>query len=320
VTEPNPPRKVGSDGWKLAWRVILIIAIVVDLLGALLAGFLASPAGAPQYRSAGIVFLVLSLLSLLAAILLLRQRAAMGWWWVLVAALFVPPVLIEAASENRLPIWWSQQLGGPMVTARITGGRLPPAVRTNWDLPPPQPLSTLGLDGVTVFIRPSFGFIDYDVDLAPSGLALPGRPTARLVVRPKSGPPREYRFRVPREDLQVTLGAFDARGGQWRGERGMAVDGTAILVERVKAGRATWIYTNSSPDSSPANPAAQLSTDLLALMLAYGPTGMIPRSYDWNVGRPDRGSKCLGVGLNTPAPEGVRLGNDDCARGEPRGR
>jgi hypothetical protein len=302
----------------LAWRVVLIIAVIANVLGALLAGFLVSYAVLPQYRSAGIIFLVLSLVTLLAATLLIRRRqTSTGWWWVLAPALFAPPLLIEAALENRLPIWWSQQLGGPRVTALITQGRLPRDVRTNWDLPPPQPLSVLGPDGMTVYIRPSFGFIDYDVVLAPGGLALPGRPTARLVVRPKSGPAREYRFQVPREDLQVTLEAFDARARVWSGQKGMDLDGTTILVERIKPGRATSTYSNSSPNSSPTNPAAQLGTDLLSLMLAYGPTGMIPRSYDWTVGHPAPGSKCLGVGLNTPVPDGVGSAPDVCASEEP---
>ena len=72
------------------------------------------------------------------------------------------------------------------------------------------------------------------------------------------------------------------------------------------------------PSSSPSNPAAQLGRDVLGLMLAYGPTGLIPRSYDWNVGRPPPGSECLGLGLNLPAADGTSETRDHCTAGSGR--
>lgn len=279
----------------------LIGSIVINGL-ALLFVTLTLLEGAPTHsRAASILFVFMTGAALAVSIFLLRSRMLRGrqskW---LLSLLGLPPLLIVAALNDSFPLWWPVWAGGPILHATINEGPLPANVRAIYRLPPTH-LRVLGGDGVSVSIRPSFGAVDYDLDLAPAGLVLPGRPTARLWVRPKGGSPREYRFHVPWEDLEVTLQAFDARARRWRGQRGMSTDGTPIMVERVKEGQVTSIDTNAATNWEPANPAAQLRTDLHALVLAYGPTGSIPRSYDWHVDE----TTCSERGLNTTVPQGA---------------
>lgn len=279
----------------------LIGSIVINGLTLLLSVFLILEGAPTPRRAASILFVLMTGAALAVSTLLLRRRMLRGrrskW---LLSLLGLPPLLVVAALSDGFPLWWPVWAGGPIVHDAINEGPLPADIRAAYRLPPTR-LGVLGRDGVSISIRPSFGAVDYDLDLAPAGLVLPGRPTARLWVRPKGGESREYRFHVPWEDLEVTLQAFDARARRWRGQRGMATDGTPIMVERMKEGRVTSIDTNAVTSSEPANPAAQLRTDVHALLLAYGPTGSVPRSYDWDVDE----TTCSERALNTPVPQGT---------------
>lgn len=284
-------------------RIGLICSITANGIALLLATLIAVES---TRRDAGIMFVLIASAALIISIVLIRRLAPTSrrpsWFFVLLG---LPPLVIVASLNESLPLWWPGWAGGPVLSATISEGPLSTDEREIFHLPPHR-AEVLGRDGMSVSIRPTFGVVDYDLDLAPGGLVLPGRPTARLWVRPKGRPTREYRFHVPWEDLQVTLQAFDARALRWRGQLGMSTDGTSILVERVKEDVVSSIYTNASTSSEPGNPAAQLRTDLHALMLAYGPTGSIPRSYDWHVHLPeDELTCCVEGGLNSPTPQGA---------------
>ena len=291
----------GRTSMKL-WRGGLIGVIAVNAL-ALLAGLLLTLH--QGWRSAsGIVFTLLALVSLVSAVAIFRRARAKTSSTLRITPLtLVVPIVVFAGVAGTLPLGWPTWAGSPFLSAAITKGALSADKRAAYHLPA-STVNLLSGEGISVTIRPSFGEIDYDLDLAPAGLALPGQPTARLLVRPKQGAPREYRFDVPWEDLTMILEAYDTRARQWRGQRSMSADGTSIAIERVAKNRITSMITNAAAGSEPNNPGAQLRTDLHGLMLAYGPTGVIPRSYDWHVYETDEADMCL----NTALPNGFRKG------------
>ena len=226
---------------------------------------------------------------------------------------------------------WPEQLGGqPPADAIIQG----PLHQSGWNNYPP--LSSLGPEGLRVFIEPSFGEYRYLVDFAPlprgcymipaggdvdegrwrrSGCAMVA---ARLIRMPNGdaqpGIPQAqtWRFVVPEEDFRDIIHAFDRAASHWRGDDVIVCDGTGVGIERVHAGAISSMWTNAMRDNSPGNPGAQLLPDVQRLVLAYGPSGVAPRSYDWTVSS-DLGHACS-AGLASPDPDGVGAGNDGCAQ------
>jgi hypothetical protein len=232
--------------------------------------------------------------------------------------------------------WWPEQLGGPhrsdaIVRAPLSAQRLH---EYGWNNYPP--LATLGPEGLRIFIAPSFGAYRYLVDFAPRPRGcymIPAdgnvdderwrnsgcRFVAVRLIRMENAsdqpnPPQaqSWRFIVPEEDFREVVGAFDRAAARWQGDDAIVCDGTAVHVERVHAGWVTSISTNEDRWMAPSNPGALLLPDIQRLVLAYGPSGVAPRSYDWTVS-PDHDSACT-AGLNTPDPDGVGAGDDACAR------
>lgn len=131
---------------------------------------------------------------------------------------------------------------------------------------------------------------------------------------PQPGIPQAqtWRFVVPEEDFRDVIHAFDRAASHWRGDNVMVCDGTSIDIERVHAGTVSSMSTNALHAMSPGNPGAQLLPDVQRLVLAYGPSGVAPRSYDWTVAS-DAGHACT-AGLASADPDGVGTGDDACAQ------
>jgi hypothetical protein len=237
--------------------------------------------------------------------------------------------------------WWPEQLGGPhrpdaLVRAPLSVERLHDS---GWNDYPP--LSSLGPEGLRVFIAPSFGAYRYLIDFAPrprgcnmirAGASLDVSEfrnlcsfvAARLIRmsndRTSLSQAQTWRFIVPEEDFRDAIGAFDRAAAHWWGDNVIICDGTSVEIERVHAGAVTSMSTNAIRGDSPSNPGAILLPDVQRLVLAYGPSGAVPRSYDWTVSF-DPASACRSD-LNTPDPDGVGAGDDACARlmARPAGR
>ena len=309
--------KAGGDrkGIAVMWRVVLIVTFALNMPLALAAGNWATSEARPQGRSsAALLALLAATAAVGAGVALWRLTALRRRHWAILPLFLVPIAFAIAVSTSALPRWWPESAGGRPMFGKVMPGPIPADDAKLFELPGPNRLRLLGTDGMRVMIRPSFGELYYDIYLSPGGLKLTASPKVLVrVIYRQAARAREYQFDMPSEDLEMTLLAFDSRTRTWSGDGG-SMDGTSVFVERVKDRKIISMHTNSEPSWSPNNPAAQLRSDLLGLMLAYGPSGIFPHSYDWHVVAEEHHERpCNGLDLNAPDADGFGVGDDDCA-------
>lgn len=190
-------------------------------------------------------------------------------------------------------------------------------------------LQSKGSDALRVLIRPSFGRYNYRFDFVPlkAGCRIYDAEIDRGVERPESSYCGEvavtgyrtdtgaefaatpFRFVVPAADFGRLFENLQHRMARWRGTRKNWTDGTSIAVELHNRGKISSMVSN---DISPENPMQALSAPLQAMILAYGPSGMFPRSSDWHsFVDPDR--PCDTPGINEKDADGFGIGDDACA-------
>ena len=192
-----------------------------------------------------------------------------------------------------------------------------------------ETLSAFGQDGLRVLIEPSFGRYSYYLSLRqlPAGcVPRARRPHDGSADARGCGPARvdvrridqtnasiaTARFFLPPEEGDMLLERLDAQLARWNGDNSGGTDGTGIDFERVRDGRTTSMSSNSYSDD-PGNPAVALAIDLHRALLAYGPRGLAPRSWDWHVARDDEsGGPCETLDLATPLDQGFGVGDSPC--------
>lgn len=194
-----------------------------------------------------------------------------------------------------------------------------------------------GTDGLRAYIKPSFGDFSYRFEIVPQPqgcitiwpdeqISEDKNYCAHYLVRlrkqvSQNGQPRtasqfeDFRFILPQEDARELLGVADRLAQDWTGGRSFTLDGTSIGFELTKRGKTRSMISNEPLDTDHRNPAAWVGAELHRLALAYGPTGQIPRRYDWHSSDSDDGRfPCNNPGLNVPDPDGFGTGDDACAR------
>lgn len=194
-----------------------------------------------------------------------------------------------------------------------------------------------GADGLRVYIEPSFGAFDYRFEIVPQPqgcitiwpdeeFAEEKNYCAHYLVRMRkqasqNGQPRaaakfeDFHFILPQEDARELLGISDRLAQAWGRGRSGTLDGTTIAFELTKRGKTRSMISNESLDTDHRNPAAWVGAELHRLAFAYGPTGQIPRRYDWHSFESEDGRfPCNNPGLNVPDPDGFGVGDDACAR------
>lgn len=194
-----------------------------------------------------------------------------------------------------------------------------------------------GTDGLRVYIEPSFGEFYYRFEIVPQPegcitvwpdeeFAEHKNYCAHYLVRMRkqasqNGQPstaadfEDFRFILPQEDARELLGVSDRLAQTWTGDRSVTLDGTSIAFELTKRGKTRSMISNESLVTDHRNPAAWIGAEMHRLALAYGPTGHIPRLYDWHSNESDDGRfPCNNPGLNVPDPDGFGVGDDTCAR------
>lgn len=194
-----------------------------------------------------------------------------------------------------------------------------------------------GADGLRVYIEPSFGEFDYRFEIVPQPQGCitiwPDEDFAEnkdycghYLVRMRKQVSRnsrsvaqaqfeDFRFVLPQEDARQLLGVSDRLAQAWVGGRSGTLDGTSIAFELTKRGKTRSMISNESLDTDHRNPAAWIGAEMHRLALAYGPTGQIPRRYDWHSNlHGDPRFACNDPGQNTPDPDGFGVGHDACAR------
>lgn len=212
----------------------------------------------------------------------------------------------------RLPMWWPEWFGRPPARAIIADGPAPPELLEGFD--PDGELGVLGSNGLRASISPSFGEARFQIDIAPDGLRLPGAPNVRYRIWHEGGSVEEHRLIASYEDVREVVELFDARADRWRGTTGFGTDGTSVIAERVTAKNTSHGHSNAHPGQDPLNPMAGLRVDLNRLLLAYGPTGRVPRLRDWHIWPAVHAeAPCHGGDYNTPDPDGIGAGSDACA-------
>jgi len=121
---------------------------------------------------------------------------------------------------------------------------------------------------------------------------------------------RHYRFIVPIEDFADIAKDFATLASRWRGGEGGMLDGTSITVEAWREGHLRSIMTN---ETQPDNPAAMTALGVHRMLLAYAPSGTVPRARSFDIA--DDGSyPCQTPGFATSDPDGLGVGDDACAR------
>ncbi|MBX3594663.1 hypothetical protein [Sphingomonas sp.] len=183
-------------------------------------------------------------------------------------------------------------------------------------------------DGVRVLIAPTFGRYAFYLSLLRLPTGCPPRdrrPDDSSADSRACGPSRvdvrridqfdksvaTSRLFLPPEESDTLFATLDTRLTRWRGSNLGGTDGTGIALERVRDGRVTSMSSNISAGAD--NPAVMLSGDLHRILLAYGPDGFPPRSWDWNVRQPgDERDPCNEPALATPLERGFGLGDSDC--------
>lgn len=240
--------------------------------------------------------------------------------WVILAAVVLVALLAVGlidAYRYQLPTWWPSSLGRPPAAATIKTGPAPVKLLERFH--PGDGLGVLGSNGLRASIEPSFGNARYQIDIAPDGLRLPGSPNVRYRILADQGAVEEYRLFASYEDVREVIDMFDARSDGWLGATGLGLDGTSVIAERVATGRVSYGDSNARPSEDPLNPIAGLGADLNRLLLAYGPTGRVPRLVDWHILPANHAeAPCHGGDYNLPDPDGIGVGEDACARSRRR--
>lgn len=255
----------------------------------------------------------------------------------LLPALLLLPML-AGCSYSAMPDWLVDMLGGPKRTGYYVDGPLKDAYvveRAKLKLP------ALTQDGaMRLQVAPSFGLHDYVLDFTP-------QPAGCLMMwnirdlheadikrrcqiiaariwrsasenRGTTMPVESRVFYLPPGDYQDVLQSFNKRLEGWKGFDGLTVDGTWIGFEQVHGNRLGSMTDNAS-ESPAENPLPQLARDVQRLVLAYGPAGFFPRSYEWH-SIADSENPCSG-GLAGTDPDSMGAGDDACAtslRARPR--
>jgi len=217
---------------------------------------------------------------------------------------------------------------------KLIDGALPadeygPSIRTR-----AGSVSELGQNGIRFFVQPSFGKYHYKFVFLPrpkgcypflqseNYMEIEKEKTLcqiylvkmqRETLQNANQAPlslTQHKFIVPEEDFREVLGDLEDRMKKWNGELGSWVDGTNLSIEYVREGN---IRSMSSNAHSADSPVSQFGSDVQRLALAFGPTGMIPRGYNWHADIAPE-SPCSGLELNTPDKDGIGMGDDDCAK------
>ncbi|HZF95605.1 MAG TPA: hypothetical protein VEZ20_12130 [Allosphingosinicella sp.] len=240
------------------------------------------------------------------------------------ALLIACAALLAGCERREMPGWWPEALGGPIPHDRLADAPLAEKLHPNL-----EPLATLGRSGMRVSISPSFGVYHFVVDFLPRphdcDLAARtegdgcGEVVARYTVigRDEAPPPavRRFNFHVPEEEYREAVAAFDRLAERWRGSRTGLLDGTSIGIEQFRGGRLRSMRSNSSAHFEPDSPSAALAVHVHRLLLAYGPTGAVPRNAGFTVEpRDDDDYPCMAQTFDTPDPDGLGAGADACAR------
>jgi hypothetical protein len=204
-----------------------------------------------------------------------------------------------------------------------------PLARPLFQGPSLPPLASLGRNGMRVSISPSDGDYDFLVDFVPQplGCYLPLEPIDQARLQREgcrwvevrygrfgrhalAGQIRFDQFIVPEGDYRDVVGQFELQARNWSDPHG-TLDGTAIGVELYREGR---LRSLSSNDAGPASPTATLGVAVHGLLLAYGPTGTVPRSSSFMITPVEPDYPCMGTDFVTPDPDGFGTGDDACAR------
>ncbi|GGB60299.1 hypothetical protein [Blastomonas aquatica] len=200
-----------------------------------------------------------------------------------------------------------------------------------------QSRGAIGRDGLRVYIEPSFGQFDFRFEIVPQprgcvtiwpdeDISEDKDYCAHYLVRMRkqlsqgrqSGVAaqfEDFNFVLPQEGARELLGVADKLSDAWVGSPSGTIDGTTIAYELTKRGKTRSMISNDSLDTDHRNPAAWIGAELHRFALAYGPTGQIPRLYDWHsYDNEDGRFPCNNPGFNVPDPDGFGTGDDACAR------
>jgi hypothetical protein len=237
-------------------------------------------------------------------------------------------LLLSAGCDG--PSWLPEALGGEPRSGRIADGPLAEKLH-----PRLEPLETLGRNGMRVSIAPSFGLHVFVVDFIPQplGCYLPGPDldeeryrregcgliAVRYTIIGGAEAPeprlRRFRFHVPEEEYRALVQDYDRLAARWSGSSGGVLDGTSVGIEQWREGRLRSMESNAPILFEPGNPAARALLDVHRLLLAYGPSGAVPRSSSFTIEpQSEADYPCMGQTFATPDPDGFGAGEDPCAR------
>jgi hypothetical protein len=204
------------------------------------------------------------------------------------------------------------------------------------------PLRSKGGDAIRVLVQPSFGRYHYRFDFVPleKACTVPdsniddlsddkrswcGAVTVngeRTTLGASDGEQQNsealpFRFVVPAEDFRSFFNVLKHRMARWNGSRSQLLDGTSVAIEQHARGEVRSYHSNAIFEFSQDNPAAFASLFVRSLALAYGPSGIFPRSEGWHVRSDEQQIElrfaCNAQFLNTADPDGIGVGDDRCA-------
>ncbi len=246
--------------------------------------------------------------------------------------LILPILLVlglAACERQHMPGWLPEAIGGPIRHDKLFDGPLRLPVIENGARRGMPPLESLRPNGIRVSIAPTFGDQAFIVDFVPQPLNCylpddgnfvetrwPHEGCAYIRVdysiidqRDDRAPAQRHRFIIPEEAFRVAVIEFNGLAEQWRGSHQGWTDGTMVGIEQYRGGRLRSIESNA-PYS---HPVAAFTHQVHRLLLAFAPTGTVPRSYDFTIETLAE-YPCQGTSFNVADADGFGVGDDPCAR------
>lgn len=243
--------------------------------------------------------------------------------------LFLIGLGLAGCGRRNMPDWLPEALGGPVHHDRFFDGPLQRPIIENGARHGLPPLESLRPDGIRISIAPSFGDRAFIVDFVPQprNCYLPDDNDfdetrshescayirADYSIIDERAPAQRHSFIIPQGEFRAAVTEFNRLGKRCHGSAAHWTDGTSVGIEQYRGGRLRSIDSNAPYPDRRGNPVAAFAHQVHHLLLAFAPTGTVPRNSDFTI-ETASDYPCQPTSFNEADADGFGVGGDPCAR------